>query len=282
MTANEKIWWEKTVEYAFVRRVEFLRVSPLDGEHEQAGDAIFGNKKDKFYLIEFKRDDSGQDAEKKKFKDKKEGYKELTAKYHFVVYGGLDDNEELELFSMQYLDYLQQECESVIPCWLFDEIFNREAVEQDEFLEYVHKIISLKKGDDIDAIGKSGSSSSAFANVLAINDKGECCSLLDIVNSPAYQKKYGLDDLLNNANNILKKYENTAADTKKVFEIKSIMEKLKIKNNELGDGKEEISNKYDDILENIANSEKEISELLKSLDKLKQKLTPTLKNSFTP
>ena len=185
MITNEKIWWEKTVEYAFVKRVKFLRVSPLDGEHEQAGDAIFGNKKDKFYLIEFKRDDSGQDAEKKKFKDKKEGYKELTAKYHFVVYGGLDDDEELELFSMQYLDYLQQKCESVIHCWCFDEIFNREAVEQDEFLEYVHKIISLKKGDDIDAIGKSGSSSSAFANVLAINDKGECCSLLDIVNSPA-------------------------------------------------------------------------------------------------
>lgn len=37
-------WWEKTVEYKFLMSVasqKKLFLAPLDGEHEQAGDAIF-------------------------------------------------------------------------------------------------------------------------------------------------------------------------------------------------------------------------------------------------
>ena len=194
MTANKKIWWEKTVEYAFVKSAKFLSVSPLDGDHEQAGDAILSNKENKFYLIEFKKDDSGQTDEKGKYKDIKKVFEKLTADYHFIVYGGMNVNtKNLGLYARQYLDYLEKKG-TPISHYSFQEEFNKRAVDQDKFLEYVHEVISLKKGNDIDAIGKSGASSSAFSNVLAINDKGESCSLLDIVNSQTYQEKYKLNN----------------------------------------------------------------------------------------
>ena len=40
----EWTWWEKTVEYLFVRQTKFLKITPLDGNHEKAGDAILRNK----------------------------------------------------------------------------------------------------------------------------------------------------------------------------------------------------------------------------------------------
>lgn len=65
-------WWEKTVEYAFVKNAEFLSVSPLDGDHEQAGDAILRNEKGNYYLIEFKEKSSNKKDEIDKYvkKDK--------------------------------------------------------------------------------------------------------------------------------------------------------------------------------------------------------------------
>ena len=50
----EWTWWEKTVEYLFVRQAKFLKIAPLDGNHEKAGDAILRNKNGKYYLVEFK------------------------------------------------------------------------------------------------------------------------------------------------------------------------------------------------------------------------------------
>jgi len=193
MAANKKIWWEKTVEYAFVRSADFLSVSPLDGDHEQAGDAILSNKKNKFYLIEFKKDYSGQANEIGKYKNKdiKKVFEKLTADYHFIVYGEMNVNtKNWGLYARQYLDYLEKKGTPISHC-SFQEEFNKRAVEQDKFLEYVYEIISLKKGNDIDAIGKSGSSS-VFANILAINDKGESCSLLDIENSEIYKNRFNI------------------------------------------------------------------------------------------
>lgn len=118
--------------------------------------------------------------------------------FHFIVYGEViyDKNDKrgyFQLNAQQYLDYLRKE-EGVISIARFNEKEFIETISagQDEFLEYVHEIVSLKRGKDLDVIGKSGSS--AFANVLAINDKGESCSLLDIVNSKTYQEKYKPDE----------------------------------------------------------------------------------------
>jgi hypothetical protein len=56
------IWWEKTVEYQFVlathlRRTSGALFSPFDGEHEQAGDAVFASPENRWVLVEFKRNE---------------------------------------------------------------------------------------------------------------------------------------------------------------------------------------------------------------------------------
>jgi hypothetical protein len=86
-------WWEKTVEYIFVLsavRDHKMFVAPLDGIEELAGDAIFCSK-NKWILIEFKKDKASISDEKLKFEvlyfDKaKIALKDKDA-HHFIVYG---------------------------------------------------------------------------------------------------------------------------------------------------------------------------------------------------
>lgn len=81
-------WWEKTVEYLFVIQYlsiiypdNFLKIAPLDGDHEQAGDVILCNPNNKYYLIEFKRRSSSQYDEFIKFLDvKSKNFKFLKEK----------------------------------------------------------------------------------------------------------------------------------------------------------------------------------------------------------
>ena len=63
-------WWEKTVEYFFILNCvgNYMRVAPLDGKEERAGDAIF-SKSNNWVLIEFKKDKSSLVSEKGKFND---------------------------------------------------------------------------------------------------------------------------------------------------------------------------------------------------------------------
>lgn len=84
------IWWEKTVEYAFVRSClsENDMITPFDGNHEVMGDAIM-NHKNRLVLIEFKRDLSLWRTEQIKFKDYKKAKAELEGidSHHFIVAG---------------------------------------------------------------------------------------------------------------------------------------------------------------------------------------------------
>jgi hypothetical protein len=88
------MWWEKTVEYAFVQRFMPLSstkeyfLAPLDGDHEKAGDAIFGQQST-FVLIEFKRARNDLKSEIDKFFDYDSAKRELLEKdsHHLLVYG---------------------------------------------------------------------------------------------------------------------------------------------------------------------------------------------------
>lgn len=53
MEKNGFTWWEKHVEYKFIRDNKFIDIMPLDGNYEQAGDLIFSDK-NFFSIIEFK------------------------------------------------------------------------------------------------------------------------------------------------------------------------------------------------------------------------------------
>ncbi|MGZ9666303.1 hypothetical protein ACXX9E_09415 [Pseudomonas sp. GNP014] len=88
------MWWEKTVEYAFVQRFMPLSstkeyfLAPLDGDHEKAGDAIFGQQST-FVLIEFKRAHNDLKSEIDKFFDYDSAKRESLEKdsHHLLVYG---------------------------------------------------------------------------------------------------------------------------------------------------------------------------------------------------
>jgi len=87
---NEFIWWEKTVEYAFVletaSKLDFA--APLSGVHERAGDGIFASDS-KLVLIEFKRDETQLNSERDKFVDFERAAETLGPRggHHFIVFG---------------------------------------------------------------------------------------------------------------------------------------------------------------------------------------------------
>jgi hypothetical protein len=63
----EKIWWEKTVEYTYVRDLgigDFA--APFDGNEEQMGDAVM-KRENRWLLIEFKRTAHQFSSERKKY-----------------------------------------------------------------------------------------------------------------------------------------------------------------------------------------------------------------------
>jgi len=91
--AGTLLWWEKTVEYAFVLAASDAGIAfhaPLDGNHERAGDNIFLTM-DKYLLIEFKRSRAEIGSEKKKFDQldaaTKQNLSVLASDAHFFVYG---------------------------------------------------------------------------------------------------------------------------------------------------------------------------------------------------
>lgn len=91
--AETLLWWEKTVEYAFVLAAGDTGIAfhaPLDGNHERAGDNIF-LAMDKYLLIEFKRSRAEIGSEKKKFDQldaaTTQNLSVLARDAHFFVYG---------------------------------------------------------------------------------------------------------------------------------------------------------------------------------------------------
>lgn len=93
------IWWEKTVEYFFVRDhidIDVL-MAPLDGDHEKIGDTVIADS-DKWVIIEFKRDITSIVSEQKKFTSFYAAQLALSSNdsHHLLIYG--DSNEEADFF----------------------------------------------------------------------------------------------------------------------------------------------------------------------------------------
>lgn len=112
MSTKKVTWYEKTVEYAFVRRFLEAAAMPLSGTAEKVGDTIF-HEKNSFYIIEFKR---GLDVKKEK-KDEQEKYLNIIESVkrilkheacisHYVVLGYLDEKQEFGLKAQYYIDFI--------------------------------------------------------------------------------------------------------------------------------------------------------------------------------
>lgn len=136
------MWWEKTVEYAFVQR--FMPTSsanksflaPLDGNHEKAGDAILALQST-LVLIEFKRTRKDLKSEASKFFDYDDAKLELGKKdnHHLLVYGVAQGKTSLGLVACTYFSGAKVELEN----------FSGRGVELEDFKNYL-KLFLYHKG----------------------------------------------------------------------------------------------------------------------------------------
>lgn len=159
MKDNEKIWWEKTVEYTYVRKYlgEYEIIFPLDGSLEKLSDAMVGDSL-RWIIIEFKASKAWETPERKKFdkygvgryeKAKKDllrdyGFDDqlnFGVKHHFIVYGELNDVDDLYLKTEQYFSIPETSVFS--PKNLLSN-----GIEQSRFLKYITRFNRWKSPPD--------------------------------------------------------------------------------------------------------------------------------------
>ena len=206
-------------------------------------------------------------------------------KYHFVIFAQ-QSGKDLSLHAQKYKDYLTKRSEYISEnefIELFDNkvTFEKNTASRDEFLAYVHEFVSLKKGKEL-VIVDDGESSSAFANVLAINSEGQTCTLLDIINSKIYQNKYPLlnmEIMQQELDSILFEISQPDIILQRAEKLNGILGEFR---EYLNDAQENFENKKNIIAEtkkSIDNLSGYIDILEKILEKLKIKLTPKETNS---
>jgi len=200
-------------------------------------------------------------------------------KYHFVIFAQ-QSGKDLSLHAQKYKDYLTKRSEYISEnefIELFDNkvTFEKNTASRDEFLTYVHKFVSLKKGKEFMIID-DGESSSAFANVLAINSEGQTCTLLDIINSKTYQNKYpplNMETIQQNLDSIVHEINQPGMILQRMEELNGILGEFR---EYLNDMQEDFENKQNIIFE----IEQSIDSLVEDLDKLKLELKPKNTNSL--
>lgn len=176
----KRTWWEKTVEYAFVKKhvaIEDL-IIPLAGKHEAVGDAILG-KVDKWLLIEFKRSENELNSEIEKFGgvhkfcDAKMKLSTLGGtEHHFLVYGQLvEETLKLDLIVKRYFERTEIDIHEALQL----------GVDFEAFDLYMKSLLELKNVCLSDEDG-SDSGSSQYSRVVGVNKLGtvtECMSVDD-------------------------------------------------------------------------------------------------------
>jgi|ECHvirMinimDraft_2_1075157.scaffolds.fasta_scaffold03075_2 hypothetical protein len=177
-------WWEKTVEYKFLMSVasqKKLFLAPLDGEHEQAGDAIF-SANNRWLLIEFKKDSTAIRSEMEKFIQYDKARKILSSydAHHYIVYGKASSSvpAKLELYAHTYFSRVARNLNDMLSS----------GKQFPDFSRYIEQYIKLKKCQ----AGGSGSRMtiedySLVAGVNADNHVVECLSLSE------FQRQLGLE-----------------------------------------------------------------------------------------
>jgi hypothetical protein len=171
-------WWEKTVEYLFVKKhvSETNLVIPLDGKDEAQGDTILGNK-NQWILIEFKKDKDSIVSEKKKFHDFSTAHKELKDRdgHHHIIYGSPvrdEDNVKLILKSQTYFSFIDNNSiESVLGTGIEFEVFH----------QYLKEFVSFKKSTDEDSGGVVLDTNSNVIGVSSTGEVTECMTMKEYV-----------------------------------------------------------------------------------------------------
>jgi hypothetical protein len=145
-------WWEKTVEYYFIRNIikDDTLAMPLDGKLEsKAGDTIF-SEEDTFFLVEFKKDKTSLASEKNKFKDNNMDNAKnalyLKDTHHFLVYG----TDEQKAFDLKAKTYFSDQ-------FFPPESLLEKGISENEFKSYIDELSSYKKIENDSEDASSGS-----------------------------------------------------------------------------------------------------------------------------
>ncbi len=165
----ELMWWEKTVEYAYVfllsryRNVNFA--APLSGKPERkAGDAIFGIK-DKLILVEFKKSRDCLPTEQSMFYDYQSAKEALCHfNHHWFVYGLLDNSQSFKIAGEHYFNE-EESCDAL-------EILEK-GIPEAAFNNYLELLSSLKEPDRRGSSGGGHVSPEAMSLVLGIAPNGD-------------------------------------------------------------------------------------------------------------
>ena len=154
-------WWEKTNEYTFILlcgREKLLKLAPLDGNEEKAGDTLISNN-NKWIIIEFKKDQYSINTEIDKFINFDKAKKDL-------------DNTRLKLKCVAYFTGREQPN--------INEMLSK-GKDKSEFKTYLAKLISYKKSNKGTASSGNGNLDvENYALVAAVDTDGnivECQSL---------------------------------------------------------------------------------------------------------
>ncbi len=153
---KDLIWWEKTVEYYFVKNhLDINNIAPLDGNTESSiGDAVINNN-DNFIIIEFKRDKQSLDSEKSKFEEGKyeQAKKEFEGQdnHHLLIYGLMKNGS----FELNCKTYFSRKCKDI------DKIMEN-TIDRKYFKKYIGDLRKFKKS--------TGSTSGGV--VIGINENG--------------------------------------------------------------------------------------------------------------
>lgn len=168
-------WWEKTVEYYFIRKFipDEMILSPLDGEQEKAGDTFLSSN-EKWVILEFKKDFKSLSSEKKKYKDYDLAVTELSPSdsHHFLIYGQITNGK----FGLGGKTYFSNS-----PVSKISDIFNA-GKEKEEFISYLERLIAHKSKVD----ESSGGSIGSYSFVAGISKDKKITSCMNLY-------EFGLD-----------------------------------------------------------------------------------------
>lgn len=172
-------WWEKTVEYYFIRNfiTSEMILSPLDGKEERAGDTLLSNN-EKWVILEFKKDSDSLASEKKKYKNYDAAVTELSSndEHHFLIYGEVVNSK----FGLGAKTYFSRSAVTNI-----NEIFES-GKDKHEFVSYLERLIEHKSA----AKESGGGSIGSYSFVAGISNGKKITSCMNLY-------EFGLDHGLN-------------------------------------------------------------------------------------
>lgn len=200
MTKEKLIWWEKSVEYAFiaqmVARDAFVWAAPLGGNTETALSDTILNWNGNVLLLEFKRDSGSFDSEHEKyvfnkkdstsqgrkicFEDAKKQLEVMDgASAHGLIYGELVD-KQLMLRAVHYWDVAQFAVSALDWC-------DAHGVKTEVLDAYCERLVGMRHSETKG--GRASGSSGSFVLGVGKNNKSFFVEMEEYINLRLEYKK---------------------------------------------------------------------------------------------